>query len=555
MRTIGISYSGVHDSSACFTEDRKLLYAISEERLTRKTHDASYPINSIKSGLDYLSWTPESVDYVVIAWSNPVKHLLKEILIAGKISFSLDYMIRFFISKLKSIWTNGYFKRYEKHFGKTKFLFCDHHFAHALSSFSYSKFDEATVIVIDGSGAFEATSIWHGKNNKLIPVEIIQYPNSVGLFYSKFTQFLGFKPLSDEWKVMGLAAYGKEGIDLTDFISHSNSHYKVNWKSLLKKDTSGTLGIEEVLGKRKNEEDNFNEDTKNIAYAVQKETERTILEILEYSVKKTDSNNICLSGGVCLNCKANGLIANSPLVNDIFIQPAASDEGAALGAAIYPYLLVNNQIPRINMEHIYLGIDYTNEYIEGILKSYKINYEKLKNRSALIANEIASGKIIGHFNGRMEFGARALGNRSILADPRDIKTKDKVNNSVKYREWWRPFAPSIMEEHYFDFFNTRFLSPYMILSFPVKEEQKNKIPASIHIDGTARPQSVNKRTNQAYWEILNEFYKLTGVPAILNTSFNLKGEPIVCSPFDAIRTFFTSGLDVLILGDFLIKKN
>ncbi len=553
MKNIGISFSGGHDSSACFVKDKELLFAISEERLTRKNHDSSFPLKAIHSGFIQSQWAPEDVDYVVLGWQSPIKYFIHDLSILT--NTSLMDTLRSISSHIKNIYSKGGLKSYEREFGKTRLLYCDHHLAHAISSYAYSPFNEATILVIDGRGAFESSSIWYAKDGFIKPVEFIKWPNSLGFLYAKFTKYLGFQPLSDEWKVMGLAAYGKEGINLSDFINHEKKIYKVNWKEIYGKGLQDVSGIEKILGtQRKDENEDISDRFKDIAFAIQQETEKAMLNLTEYAIKKTGCKNLCLSGGVALNCKANGMIVNSGLINDIFIQPAASDEGVSLGAALYPYLLSEKRLPKVEMKHSYLGLQYSSEQVEGILKLYKLTYIKMNNRAYDIAKELAMGKIVGHFNGRMEFGPRALGNRSILADPRIAEMKDKVNNSVKYREWWRPFAPSILEEHYSEFFKTGILSPFMILSFPVIESKKEVIPAAVHVDGTARPQSVNKNTNQEYWEIINEFYKLTNVPVLLNTSFNLKGEPIVCSPFDAIRTFYTSGLDVLAIDKFLIRK-
>ena len=554
MKILGISYSGDHDSACALSIDGKPIFAIQEERLTRKKHDSSFPLSSIKETLKFAKLKPEDIDYIVIAWSAPLAHLLTDL----KINFENFSSPKTFLYTLYSgfhhIWIKGGFKRYKEYFGKSKFLFCPHHLAHAISAYSFSPFGKATILVVDGRGAYEATSIWYADEGRIEPVEIIMFPNSLGLFYAKFTKYLGFKPLSDEWKVMGLAPYGEDGINLKEFISNDEVPYKVHWKKFFGEGLCDVKGIEKVFGKKREENEEIDKKYKDIAFAVQRETEKAMLNFAKYAVKKTGCRNLCIAGGVALNCKANGLIANSDFIDNIFVQPAASDEGASLGASFYPYLLFDKKLPKFELKHLYLGPSYENE-VEDILKKYKLPYEKLINPEKIIPELLLDGKIIGLFKGRMEFGPRSLGARSILADPRKEEMKDKVNNSVKYREWWRPFVPSILEEFYFDYLDAKFLSPFMILSFPVKSDKREKIKAVVHIDGSARPQSVNKNVNPFYYNIINEFYKKTGVPAVLNTSFNLKGEPIVCSPFDAIRTFYTSGLDFLIIENFLVYKN
>ena len=554
MKILGISYSGNHDTSCALVIDEQLKFAISEERLTRRKQDGSFPINSVRAALAYGGLTPDDIDYVVIAWSHPLRQLWFDTKQTITTDFSLKSLGYTLKSRLSHLWIRGGFRRYEQYFGKSKFIFCDHHLAHALSSYAYSGFKEATVVVVDGRGAFEATSIWKASNGSIEPVEIFNWPNSLGLFYAKFTKYLGFTPLSDEWKVMGLAPYGNDGVDLSGFIS-ADHPYNINWQQLLGAGMSDVSGISSILGQPASNGNYLDDKFKDIAYAVQRDTEKAMISLCSAAIKRTGINNLCLAGGVALNCKANGMISNNLDLEDIFIQPASSDEGAALGAAMYPYLLINKKLPRVKMEDAYLGLSYSDDEIEKTIKNYKLRYEKLQNPSKTGAKLIADRNIIGLFQGRMEFGPRALGNRSIIADPRDVNMKDKVNDSVKYRENWRPFAPSFLSEYFHDYFETRFDSPFMILSFPVKKDKQKFIPAATHVDGTARPQTVTEQSNPFYWDMINEFYKKTGVPSVLNTSFNLKGEPVVCTPYDAIRTFYTSGMDYLLIGSFLISKS
>lgn len=555
MNILGISYSGGHDSSACLVQNEELVFATAEERLSRICHDGVLPEQAIRESLSFAGSTIKDLDYAVFAWSKPLTTFAYSMKYFFQLGNPLTGFPRYFNNELQRLAGRGGAKKLNYFFGKTNVLFCDHHLAHAISAYAYSGMDEATVIVIDGRGAFEATSIWRGSKGRLTPVEIIQWPNSLGLFYAKFTKYLGFKPLSDEWKVMGLAAFGNPGVDLSQFISYENSPYLIEHRRIDACDIHDVSLMEKILGAARQDGDPIEQRHKDIAFAVQQETERAMLSTVHYAIKKTGIPNICLAGGVVMNCKANGSIVNDPMVEEIFIQPAASDDGAALGAALYPYQVNNQRFPSIPMTNPYLGASFSDDEILEALKKYKLSYEKMSNRAETIAQLLADSNIVGHFNNRMEFGARALGNRSILADPRSEKMKDLVNNSVKYRESWRPFAPSILEEHYFDYFETKHLSPFMIMSFPVKEGKESSIPAATHVDGTARPQSVSKETNKDYWELINAFYDKTGVPVVVNTSFNLKGEPIVRSPFDAIRTFHTSGLDALVLGNYLLLKN
>jgi len=411
---------------------------------------------------------------------------------------------------------------------------------------------------MDGRGAWEATSIWHGHDGRIEHVLTIPFPNSIGGFYSAFTDYLGFTPNSDEWKVMGLAPYGKPGVNLDAFINPEAGPYRVHTKRLNNGRTGGRTGnasgIAAVLGPPRVAESEIEERHKNIAYAVQDYCERAMMSVVRLALAKTKSRNLCLAGGVALNSKANGKILASGIVEKIFVQPAASDDGVALGAAFAPYLDRGGRLPIRAMRHAYLGPGFDDEAIETALKTYKLRYSRMDDPAVTGAELLAQGKILGWFQGRMEFGPRALGSRSILADPRDPEMTAKVNNAVKFREWWRPFAPSITKEAAADFVESATDSPFMILTAQVRAEKRGVIPAVTHIDGSARPQTVEREVNPLYWRLIDEFGKHTGVPVVMNTSFNLRGEAIVHTPTDAVRTFFSSGMDALLIGSFLVEK-
>jgi carbamoyltransferase len=301
-------------------------------------------------------------------------------------------------------------------------------------------------------------------------------------------------------------------------------------------------------------ESEITDQHKNIAYAVQEACQIAMMNVVKMAIQKTGSRNLCMAGGVALNSKANGKIATSGLVDKIFVQPAASDDGVALGAALAPYLDNGGKLPKHAMRHGYWGPSFDDAAIEPFLKTYKLRYGRLEDVAATVAELLAQGKIIGWFQGRMEFGPRALGSRSILADPRDPEMNTKVNNAVKFREWWRPFAPSFKKEAASEYLESAIDSPFMILTEQVRPEKRAIIPAVTHVDGSARPQTVEKETNPLYWRLIDEFGKRTGVPVIMNTSFNLRGEAIVHTPTDAVRTFFSSGMDALCIGSFLVEK-
>ncbi|MGA2431692.1 MAG: carbamoyltransferase C-terminal domain-containing protein, partial [Candidatus Acidiferrum sp.] len=405
-----------------------------------------------------------------------------------------------------------------------------------------------------GRGAWEATSIWHGRNGRIEHLLTIPFPNSIGGFYSAFTEYLGFVPNSDEWKVMGLAPYGQPGVNLDAFIDPEAAPYRVHAKRLNGGRTGTSSGISALLGAPRAAESDIDDRQKNIAYAVQDYCERAMMSVVRMALAKTRSRNLCLAGGVALNSKANGKILASGIVDKMFVQPAASDDGVALGAALAPYLDNGGRLPMRAMRHAYFGPAFDDEAIEASLKTYKLHYTRVNDPACVAAELLAQGKILGWFQGRMEFGPRSLGSRSILADPRDPEMTAKVNNAVKFREWWRPFAPSMKKEVAPDFVESATDSPFMILTAQVRAEKRAVIPAVTHVDGSARPQTVEKEINPLYWRLIDEFGKRTGVPVVMNTSFNLRGEAIVNTPTDAVRTFFSSGMDALVIGSFLVEK-
>ncbi len=548
----------MHDSSACLVRDGELVFAVAEERLSRVKHDARFPARAIDACLRHAGIRADQLDEVCFGWQPPLHVFLADAknFLRGKHPISYLNLLNS-TRNFVSMWhQGGGMKQFAYHFGPTRARarFVDHHFAHAISAYAYSGFSEAAIVVVDGRGAWEATSLWYGRDGRIEHLETIPWPNSVGLFYAEFTGYLGFQPNSDEWKVMGLAPYGQPGVDLQRFIRLNHQAYWVNTALLLGRNSSGVPGIESVLGPRRIPESEIEPRFKDIAYAVQDECESIMLALVGHVVRLTGCRNICLAGGVALNSKANGKILASGLVDRIFIQPAAGDEGVALGAALAPYLETDKRLPALRMRHAYLGPEYTDTEIENVLRTYKLHYTRVDDPAHTAAELLAQGRILGWFQGRMEFGPRALGGRSILADARDPDMNNKVNNAVKFREAWRPFAPSLLAEAADEYLEKAADSPFMILTFPVKPEKRSVIPAVTHVDGTARPQTVEEKINPLYWRLIREFARRTGVSVILNTSFNLRGEPIVCSPTDAIRTFYSSGMDTLVIGRFLVEK-
>ena len=557
MLTLGINYSQMHDSSACIIRDGELLFAVAEERISRVKHDAGFPKLAIQVCLDFAKVPAAQIDEVCFGWqtAGPVyRHDLKLYVTGG---WPLSY-INFLNSSrhFLSMWhQESGAAPYRRIFGagKAKFRFVDHHLAHAISAYAFSGFDDAAVVVMDGRGAWEATSIWHGHAGRLDHVLTLNWPDSLGLFYAQFTGFLGFVPNSDEWKVMGLAPYGQAGVDLSPFIDLNETPYRVHAKALIG-DGSQFSHFTSRLGAPRNPESEISEHHKNIAFAVQDACEEAMMSVVKMALQKTRCRNLCLAGGVALNSKANGKLAASGTVENIFVQPAAADDGVALGAALAPYLDDNGRLPNKAMRHGYWGPSFEDDAIEKALLTYKIRHTKLSDPAKTAAQLLSTGKILGWFQGRMEFGPRALGSRSIVADPRDPEMNTKVNNAVKFREWWRPFAPSFRKEAAPEYLESAYDSPFMILTAQVRPEKRCVIPSVTHVDGSARPQTVEREINPLYYRLIDEFAGITGVPVIMNTSFNLRGEAIVHTPTDALRTFFSSGMDALVIGSFLVEK-
>jgi carbamoyltransferase len=558
MITLGLNYNKMHDSSACIVRDGDLVCAIAEERVSRTKHDAGFPRLAIQACLDFARIRPEQLDEVCFGWTTAgpgFRHDLKCLATGG---FPLTYLnvLTTTLYFLSSWHQEGGAKAFRQVFGsvKARMRFVDHHLAHAISAYAYSGFEDSAVVVMDGRGAWEATSIWQGSKGRLKHVLTIPYPDSLGLFYSEFTSYLGFQRNSDEWKVMGLAPYGEPGVKLDAFIAPEKSPYRVNARRLFGNGNGSFSGLIPLLGPARAPESEIEARHKNVAYSVQDACELAMMSVVRLAVEKTHCRNLCLAGGVALNSKGNGKIAASGLVDKIFVQPAASDDGVALGAALAPYLENGGCLPNRAMRHAYLGPAFDDAAIETALRTYKLSYTRLDDPAATAAELLSQGKILGWFQGRMEFGPRALGSRSILADPRDPEMTTRVNNAVKFREWWRPFAPSLKKEAADAYLENVTDSPFMILTAQVRREKRRVIPAVTHVDGSTRPQTVEKEINPLYWRLLDEFEQRTGVPVIMNTSFNLRGEAIVHTPTDAVRTFFSSGMDALVIGNFLVEK-
>jgi len=395
-------------------------------------------------------------------------------------------------------------------------------------------------------------------------VRAIHRPNSLGIFYSMLTQMLGFQRDNDEYKVMGLASYGKEEIDLSWLLQHGGGDYRLNHTDYMvsvgdnapfpsKQEGIFSDLLVERLGRPRLKDEPIQQHHMDLAYSVQKTLERAVIDLVTWLHGETGSRNLCVAGGVGLNCVMNQRLLALPFVDGIFVQPAASDAGGAIGAAL-EVVAERGLRPEV-MDHVYLGPSFSDEEIVKALDSYKVPYRREEDVCRFAAEKVASGAIVAWFQGAMEFGPRALGNRSILADPRDPAMKDRINATIKFREDFRPFAPAVLEEKVEEYFVNGVPSPFMTLTFDVRQEKRARIASITHVDGTARIQTVGAKTNPRFHRLISEFARITGIPMVINTSFNVKGQPIVHTPRDAVSTFYMTGMDYLVLGDYVLAKS
>ena len=566
IRILGIS-AFYHDSAACLVADGQIVAALQEERFTRVKHDDAFPINSIKACLRLGDCTIDEVDYVVF-YEKPFakfERLLETYLDANP-SGLRSYLKAIPLWVKDKLWIKDQIRRSLEF--KGPILFSEHHESHAASAFYPSPFSSSAILTVDGVGEWTTTSLGKGEGHEIELNKEIRFPDSLGLLYSTFTYYLGFKVNSGEYKLMGLAPYGRPvyqemildkliSVDRDGAFSLSDDYfdYRVGLRMASAK-------FEELFGAApRKESEPFTQQHKDLAASIQKVVEEILLKISTQLQKETQETCLCMAGGVALNCVANGRLLRESPFQRIWIQPASGDSGGALGAAllIWHRYLDHPRIPVTGEDTqagSLLGTSFEDCEIRAFLESEKAVFSEtaenmLVEETAQLLNQ---GAIVGWFQGRMEFGPRALGNRSILADPRGKATSDHVNRSIKFRESYRPFAPVVLEEEAEHYFQLSVPSPYMLLVASVLEEQRSQIPAVTHIDGSARVQTVNAATNPTCHRLLSAFKRLTGCPVLLNTSFNIRGEPIVESPAQAYRCFMRTGMDVLVMNRFMLKK-
>lgn len=600
MIILGIS-AYYHDSAAAVISDEKIVAAAQEERFTRIKHDPAFPVNAIKYCLDEAGVRLDELDAVVF-YDKPF--LKFERLLETYYHFAPRGILSF-ISSIpvwvkEKLFLKGLLKKELGKVGnynsdKVPLLFAEHHLSHAASAFYPSPFEEAAILTIDGVGEWSTASICKGKGKNIEVIQELHFPHSVGLLYSSFTYFLGFKVNSGEYKLMGLAPYGlpdheetlnferiihERLIDLRDdgslWLNPKMFKYATGLRMVPDKKWAALFGFS-----RRKPEDEILQHHCNLAFAIQKVTEEIVLKLVEHAIKVTGCRNLCLAGGVALNCVANGRILKNNLVDELFVQPAAGDAGGAIGAAYAGLYLFKGVERRIElpdaMQGAYLGPEYSEKEILQTLRFKKAKYRFFDDFSELtkqVAGMLNDGKVVGWFQGRMEYGPRALGNRSILGDARNPEMQKKLNLKIKYRESFRPFAPSTLEEDASHYYDLRQLSPYMLLVGDVLglrrrelPENYNKllpmerlyiersdVPAITHLDFSARVQTVSRKTNERYWNLISAFKKITGHSTIINTSFNVRGEPIVRTPEEAYHCFMNTEMDILVMGNFLLLK-
>ena len=578
MYILGLNaYHG--DCSACLFKDNKIIAAIEEERITRIKHAAGFPINSIKFCLEFAKINLDQIDYIAIN-RNPNLRIINKILYALKnILKTKNFFER--IKNFKKI--NSLDAEFEKHFNvkvSKKIILVDHHLSHAASSVFMSKFNDCNFVTIDGFGDFVSTTIGFYRDNKINKIQEVQFPHSLGLFYTAITQFLGFKKYGDEYKVMGLSSYGKplfyneinQLVKFDDkklfelnlkYFKHHDEGIEMSWiEGEPKLGNVYSNKLIDLIGNERGKDEKITQTHMDIASSAQQVFEEIVIKILNKLYEINKCENISLSGGCAMNSVMNGKILKKTKNKKVYINHSPADSGGGIGAAIITLNKKNNNKLIVN-DNPYLGPSFSNDEIEKILDHYSdefskknILFQKIHKNEELfekISISLSKKKVIGLFQGRMEFGARALGNRSIICDPRNPNIKELLNEKIKNREQFRPFAPSILIDDLNDWFELSDQVPFMSEVYKIKKEKAKLVPGVVHVDGTCRLQTVSKEYNKNYYNIISNFKKITNVPMILNTSFN-ENEPIVCSPNEAIDCFLRTKMDSLFIENYLIYR-
>ncbi len=562
MVILGLNYY-FHDSTACIVKDGQLVAAIEEERLNRDKHTRAFPMLAIDRCLKIANLDYNDIDHIAVS-IKPTHNMGKKVAYGLKnlktIKPFINHELVHGYNKQKSFWNwFGYHWDSKKEGPEVHFI--QHHLSHAAGSFFVSPYKEAALLGVDGSGEWATTWLGYGKDTTVECLNQSFFPNSLGSFYEAVTQFCGFRTSYDEGKTMGLAPMGDPNVfldEVTKMVSVDSNgqlifdlsyfnYQNMSWKRCSEK-------FHKIFGEPRKKGEDFKKHHMDVAAAFQKVLENKVLEICDILYNKTKAKHLVISGGVSLNSVMNGRIVRESPFEDVYVMPAAGDNGTAIGAAYYLYNGIFKKERNFVHSNPYVGTSYTREQVEKVLKGAKLQYDYHEDIYDATANLLKDGNIIGWFQGAMEIGPRALGNRSILANPAFPQMKDKINAEVKFREAYRPFAPSTIPEAKNAFFDLEVEAPFMLKVCNVLKEKQDVIPAVTHVDGSARLQTVNKEYNERYYNLIKALGDKTGVPVVLNTSFNIQGEPVVESPQDAIRCFFSTGLDYLIIDNFLISK-
>ena len=573
MIVLGMIGLDMHPA-ACLLRDGQLVALAEEERFIRwKGAHGQLPGFAAQYCLQAAEISIQEVDYIAFAWNMPRYRTFMPRFFAGQflrnlgkqgegnVSEVLDLLLRFqpktverkIRDTLRKVGIRGKLPPIE---------FVTHHLCHAASTFYASGFEEAAILVIDGSGEQQCSTIFHGKGLNIRQVESFDIPQSLGWFFAGLTDYLGFTPYRDEGKVMGLAPYGQHREEYVDKLrrvlrSQGDGTYRVDpGFLLLGKHEHGahySNRLVDLLGKARYRGEPLEARHRDIAWATQDALETAAIALARRALEKVGSRFLCTAGGVALNCKMNGRIRAALAPQQFFVQPLAYDAGTCLGAAMEVARRAGDD-PRFDQKHTYFGPDYSNAQVEAALKNAAVDYETPAAPARVVAEAIAQGRIVGHFQGRSEMGPRALGNRSILAKATDPGMREHVNRRAKFRESWRPFCPSLLDRARAEFVQDASSAPFMIVAYDVKEEHREALNSVAHVDGSIRPQTVTPEQNPRFAEVIEEVERYTGFPVVLNTSFNVRGEPVVLSPYDALRTFYSSGIDLLSIGDFIVRK-
>lgn len=572
MMILGISTFGFNPA-ACLIRDGDLVAFVEEERFTRvKTAHGAFPIHAIRYCLKAGGVDLDAIRHLAVGWdANKYRTFMPAFFEEGWKThgdkgaatrtweqnclavYDPERVVRVIRERLAAANLGGQCP---------EIRFIDHHLSHAASTFFPSGMEEAAILTIDGSGEDRTTCLYRGRGAEIEELEYYQIPQSLGWFYSTMTQFCGFQHNMDEGKLMGLAPYGRPDpqiVSVMDRIARlRGDRYEIDPMFTYYGEHEPGRGfarrLAETLGPPRIAGAPLNDFHRNVAWAAQDKLEQIGLHLAQRAMSLSGSKNLCLSGGVALNCKMNGVINQRAGVQELFVQPISSDAGTALGAALWLHRIETGQRPKFVQRHMYYGPEYDNEAIERVLRACKLRYMRSRDIARDMADRLAAGKLAAWFQGRLEAGPRALGHRSILAHPGLADMKAKLNGEVKHREMWRPFCPSFLAEKRHDWLLDSDDAPYMIVAQQANPDRADRIPAVVHVDGSVRPQTVERDVEPLYHALISHFDALTGIPLVLNTSFNIMGEPVICTPEEAVRCFYSTGLDTMAIGDFLLEK-